>query len=88
MADHLNGLETEVIRLWTENDRKDTEIEDLEKRIDEDQPTTEGQEGGSSLMMMLKAFFDQKESKVRVPKPHDWEGDWKGLGTFKRECET
>ena len=49
----------------------------------------EGQEGeGSSLMMMLKAFFEQKESKVQVPEPHDWEGDRKGLDTFKRECET
>ena len=58
-----------------ENDRKDAEIEDLKKRIDEDQPTMEGQEGGSSLMMTLKAFFNQKELKVRVPEPHDWEGD-------------
>ena len=39
-------------------------------------------------MMMLKTFFEQKESKVCVPEPHDWEGDRKGLETFKRECKT
>ena len=31
MADRLNGLETEVIRLRTENDQKDAEINDLKK---------------------------------------------------------
>ena len=31
MADCLNGLETEVIRLRTENDQKDAEINDLKK---------------------------------------------------------
>ena len=84
----LNGLETEVTRLRTENDWKDAEIDDLKRWLDKDQPMMEGQEEGSSLMMTLKAFFDQKESKVRVPEPHDWEGDWQGLSTFKRECET
>ena len=88
MANHLNGLENEVIRLRTENDQKDMEIDDLKKRIDEGLPTTEGTEGGTSLMTMLKAFFEQKESKVHVRKPHDWEGDRKGLSTFKRECKT
>ena len=83
MENRLMGLETEVVRLRTENDRKDAEI-------DEHLPTTEGEEenGGTSLMTTLKAFFEQKESKVRVPEPHDWEGDRKGLETFKRECET
>ena len=90
MANRLTGLETKVVRPQTENDRKDTEIEDLKKRIDEHHPTTEGEEEEerTSLMMTLKAFFEQKESKVRVPEPHDWEGDRKGLKTFKRECET
>ena len=85
MAERLNGLKAEVIRLREENEQKREEIEDLKKQINEGQPMTEGQ---SSLMMTLKAFFEQKESKVRAPEPHDWEGDQKGLSTFKRECET
>ena len=89
MANRLTGLESEVVRLRDENDRKGAEIDDLKKQIDERRPTTEGEEEeGTSLMTTLKAFFEQKESKVRVPEPHDWEGDRKGLETFKRECET
>ena len=44
--------------------------------------------GNKSFMAMFKAFFEQKESKVHVPKPHHWEGDRKGFDTFKQECKT
>ena len=91
MANRLNGLEAEVVRLQLENDRKGAEINELKKQVDERQPTTVGkgeEEEQMSLMTTLKAFFEQKESKVRIPEPHDWEGDRKGLETFKRECET
>ena len=33
MANRLMGLETEVVRLRAENDRKDTEIDDLKKEM-------------------------------------------------------
>ena len=45
-------------------------------------PTT--QEG--IMAAILKAFLT-KEKKIRLPKPHDWDGDRKGLDTFFRECE-
>ena len=44
--------------------------------------------GNELFMATLKAFFEQKESKVRIHELHDWEGDQKGFETFKRECET
>ena len=90
MANQLTGLKTKVVRLRMENDQKDAEIDDLKKRIDKRHPTMEGEEEEEkmSLMTTLKAFFEQKELKVQVPEPHDWEGDQKGLKTFKRECET
>ena len=74
MVNRLNSLESEVVRLRQEDDRKGAEIDDLKKQLDERQPTTEGEEG-MSLMTTLKAFFEHKESKVWVPEPHDWEGD-------------
>ena len=77
MANRLTGLETEVVRLRAENDQKDAEIDDLKKEMNERLPMMgeEEENGGTSLMTTLKAFFEHKESKVRVPEPHDWEGD-------------
>ena len=87
LAGRLTGLENEVLRLRNENLRKDEQIHELQEQLvgTAGPSTTTGSE---SFIATLKAFFEQKESKVRVPEPHDWEGDRKGLETFKRECKT
>ena len=71
LTGRLNGLENEVIRLRNENFRKDEQIQELQEQLASPSTTT----GSESFIATLKAFFEQKESKVRVPEPHDWEGD-------------
>ena len=87
MTDHLGSLEIEIVQLWEENWEKDIRINKLRDQIVQDGPSmTTG--SNDTFMAMLKAFFDKKESRVKVPKPHNWEGDQKGFDTFKRECMT
>ena len=87
MARRLTRLENEVIQLRDENHRKDEQIEELKSQIGAtaDPSTTTG---NATFMATLKAFFEQKELKVGIPEPHNWEGDRKGFKTFKRECKT
>ena len=74
MAGRLTKLENEVIRLRNENNRKDDQISELRDQL----AGTTGPSmtmGAESFIATLKALFEQKESKVHVPEPHDWEGD-------------
>ena len=87
MSRWLTGLENKVIQLRNENSQKDEEIEELWTQIANSLGPSMMM-GNESFMAMLKAFFEQKELKVQVPKPHDQEGDWKGFDTFKHEYET
>ena len=87
MMNQINGLDNEVIQLRNENQQKDEEICEIKDQL----VNTSGPSmmtGNELFMATLKAFFEQKELKVQIPEPHNWEGDWKGLNTFKRECET
>ena len=87
MSNRLTGLENEVIQLKNENNQKDEEIEELQTQITNALGPSMIM-GNKSFMAMLKAFFEQKESKVHVPEPHNWEGDWEWFNTFQWECET
>ena len=70
MAGRLTGLENEVIWLWNENLQKDEQINELQDQlIGTAGPST--MTGTESFIAMLKAFFEQKESKVCIPEPHD-----------------
>ena len=70
-----------------ENIRKDEQINELKEQLAATGQGPSTTMDNNTFMAMLKAFFEQKESKVSVPEPHDWEGDRKGFETFRRECE-
>ena len=87
ITNQITRLENEVIQLRNENWQNDDEIQEIKDQLINSQgPST--MMGNESFMATLKVFFEKKESKVRVPEPHNWEGDWKEFDTFKRECET
>ena len=84
----LTRLENEVIQLRNKNAWKDEQIDKLKEQLAATGQGPSTTTGNESFMATLKAFFEQNESKVRIPKLHDWEGDRKGFKTFQRECET
>ena len=85
MAERLQSLENEVIQLWSKNEEKTCQIKQLQNP---NPNNTSNLTTPNSFMTMLKAFFEQKENKVQVPKPHNWDSNKRALNTFIWESKT
>lgn len=81
MAQHLSDLKGLVTTLQNNNQKKQEEIDELHAQVVSKLPAMT-----TMLVQALKELFISK--KAKVPKPHDYNGDWLKLATFCQKAKT